>query len=164
MHDPDQKSRDYDFVKSPRVLVARSSYRRDVIDLMVSGVTQVLEAQDCSYDFIEVHGSLELPGAIAYAHNADPARYDAYVAVGCILKGETMHDEIIGYTAFQSIQALVCDHQLAIGNGILTVNTPEQAEERANPGKQNRGAEAAFAALDLLQVKQTFSNTKAQAA
>ena len=149
MKDEDVDKKDYVFDFAPKVLIARSSYRKAVIDDLYTGASKVLKGAKADHDTIEVHGALELPAVVAMAQG----KYDAFITLGCIIKGGTMHDEVIAYAAFDALQKLSVDKKLAIGNGILTVNTIEQAEERADPKRQNRGAEAARAALDMLNVK-----------
>lgn len=148
----------YVFSKKPKILIARSLYREEVIGMLAAGARAVLEDAGAEIEEAGVHGSLELPAAVALDSTRSPRLFDAYVVLGCIIKGETIHDEVIAYCAFEALQRLATEHRMAIGNGILTVNTLEQAMERADPKRQNRGAEAARAALDMLSLQQRFSS------
>ena len=92
------------------------------------------------------------------AMDFDPVRRRAegYIALGCVIKGGTMHDEIVAMESARGLQDLAIAHSLAIGNGILTCNDKEQAMERADPAKLNRGGEAANACLRMIELKQHF--------
>lgn len=140
-----------------KILIVESAYRKDIINNLVKGATAELEEAGASYDRVEVHGSLEIPGVIAYAEKFR-RDYDGYIAIGCILKGETIHDEVIAYAAYEALQKMAVEEHLAIGCGILTVNTLAQAEERADPQRQNRGAEAARAALQMIEIRRKFKD------
>ncbi|MGE4314376.1 MAG: 6,7-dimethyl-8-ribityllumazine synthase [Pseudobdellovibrionaceae bacterium] len=144
------------FQSKPRVLIVRSAYRAEIIDGLYTGALEALSECGAIVESVTVHGSLEIPGAIALHEKAGKA-YDAYIALGCILKGDTIHDEVIAYTAYQSLQDMIVGQGLCIGCGILTVNTVEQAEERASPERQNRGREAALAALHMLSLKRSLA-------
>ena len=105
--------------------------------------------------------ALEIPAAIMYAvkslnFDAIRRRYDGYVALGCVLKGSTRHDEIVGNESARCLYDLVLRHTLAAGNGILTCESREQAAERADPARQDRGGAAAEACLRLIELKHHF--------
>lgn len=142
-------------VKGAHFLIVKSAYRKAVIDRLVDGVIATLKEYGVTFETIDVHGSLEIPAAIALAEDSDED-FDGYIALGCILKGETIHDEVIAYTAYQALQDMSVNRNLAIGCGILTVNTEAQAIERADPAQQNRGREAALAALQMLGIRQKY--------
>ncbi len=139
-------------VSGLKFLLVKSAYREDVIDQLQEGVVEALNEYGVTYETVEVHGSLEIPAAISLAAKSDK-KYDGYVALGCVLKGETIHDEVIAYTVYSKLQDMVLNRDLPIGCGILTVNTPERAVERADPKQQNRGREAALAALQIAALK-----------
>ena len=101
-----------------------------------------------------VPGALEIPAAIALA--AESGRYDGFVALGVVIRGETYHFEIVAGESARGIMALTMDG-LAIGNGILTVENDAQALARANPGDKNKGGEAALAALTMITLKERFA-------
>lgn len=135
--------------------VVRSKYRPEIIGGLYEGAKAVLDQAGATHEIIEVTGSLEIPAAISMLEKSGKD-FAGYVALGCILKGDTIHDEVIAYTVFGDIDRMACKKHLAIGNGILTVNTVAQAEERADPKRQNRGGEAARAALAMAELKQRW--------
>jgi len=135
--------------------VVRSKYRPEIIGGLYEGAKAALDQAGVTHEIIEVTGSLEIPAAISMLEKSGKD-FDGYVTLGCILKGDTIHDEVIAYTVFGDIDRMACKKQLAIGNGILTVNTVAQAEERADPKRQNRGGEAAKAALAMAELKRRW--------
>jgi 6,7-dimethyl-8-ribityllumazine synthase len=135
--------------------------------MMWAGAVSVLDAAGATVERVTVPGALEIPAAIVYAlksldFDAMRRRFDGYVALGCVLKGETLHDQIVGTESARGLQELAMRYTLAIGNGILTCNTREQALERADPARMNRGAEAAEACLAMIELKGHFRLTNAK--
>ena len=118
------------------------------------GVTEALKAAGATYDVITVPGALEVPAAIAFADAS--GEYDGYVALGCVIRGETYHFEVVAGESARAIMALTLDG-LAIGNGILTVENEAQAIARADKTQKNKGGEAAAAALAMVALKQRFA-------
>ena len=142
-------------------MVVEARYYDEVSDLLLQGAKAVLDKAGASYDVHTVPGSLEIPPAILYAvkslnFDAIRRRYDGYVALGCVLKGSTRHDEIVGNESARGLYSLALQHTLAVGNGILTCDTYEQALERADPEKLDRGGAAAEACLRLIELKHHF--------
>ena len=135
------------------VLIAEARFYEDLNDMLLEGVRAALDEAGHSHETVTVPGALELPAAVAMAANS--ARYDAYVAVGVVIRGETYHFEIVAGESARGLLALTMDG-LAIGNGILTVENRDQAEVRANPKKKDKGGEAAKAALALLDLSKKF--------
>ena len=113
-----------------------------------------IEAAGHSHETITVPGALEVPGAVALA--SESGRYDAYVALGVVIRGETYHFEIVAGESARGLMALSMDG-LAIGNGILTVENELQALARARPSEKDKGGEAAKAALAMLALKERFA-------
>lgn len=145
----------------PHVLIVESRYYLDVATHLLKGATDMLTANEISYEIITVPGALEVPSAIQYAVKCldfEPGRkrYDAYVALGCVLKGETRHHEIVGDLSARGLQELCLRYTLALGNGLLTCDTEAQALERADPAKGNKGGWAAMTALQMLDLKNKF--------
>ena len=138
------------------IAIIKSNYRPDIVDLLLQGSASILEQNGAVFEIIEVSGSLEIPQAMNYLLSSTKSEYQGYVALGCILKGETIHDEVIAYTVFKAIDELSRKFKMPVGNGILTTNTLEQAKERASPEGQNRGGEAAKAALKMLEIKSLY--------
>lgn len=122
-------------------------------DMLVAAARAELEAEGHRVEVSTVPGALEIPGAIALA--AESGRYDGFVAIGVVIRGETYHFEIVAGESARGIMALTMDG-LAIGNGILTVENEDQALVRADPSQKNKGGEAARAALALLILRKRF--------
>ncbi len=136
------------------VLIAEARFYAHLNDMLLAAARGAIEAAGHSHETITVPGALELPGAIALA--AESGRYDAYVALGVVIRGETYHFEIVAGESARGLMALTMDG-LAVGNGILTVENEAQAIVRADPSQGNKGAGAAEAALALLQLRGKFA-------
>lgn len=157
-------ARQFSFETKPHILVVEARFYEDIGDLLFTGAQQVLDANGASYDRLAVPGAFEIPAAITCAVKAldyDPVRrrYDGYIALGCVIKGDTRHDEIVGNESARGLQDLAMRYVLAIGNGILTVNDREQALVRAKPEDHDRGGAAAEACLRMIEIKQQFHLT-----
>ena len=135
------------------VLIAEARFYAHLNDMLLEGTRGAIEAAGHSHETITVPGALELPGAIALA--AETGKYDAYVALGVVIRGETYHFEIVAGESARGLMALTMDG-LAVGNGVLTVENEAQAIVRANPKHANKGGGAAEAALALLELKGKF--------
>ncbi len=133
------------------VLIAEARFYDDIADHQLAGVKAALERAGATYDIVTVPGALEIPAVIKAASQS--GKYDAYVALGCVIRGETYHFEIVSNESARGIMDLTVHHDLAIGNGILTCETYQQAIVRADPAQKNKGAEAAAAALAVLHFK-----------
>jgi 6,7-dimethyl-8-ribityllumazine synthase len=154
----------FQFEVKPHVLIVEARFYDDIGALQMQGVKAVLERAGVTFETLTVPGALEIPAAIVYAiksldFDATRRRYDGYIALGCVLKGGTQHDEIVGMESARALQEIVMRYALAVGNGILTCNTREQALERADPAKMDRAGAAAEAALRMIEIKQTFRLT-----
>ena len=136
------------------ILIAEARFYAHLNDMLLEGARGAIEAAGHSHETVTVPGALELPGAIALA--AESGQYDAYVALGVVIRGETYHFEIVAGESARGLMALTMDG-LAVGNGILTVENEAQAIVRANPRHANKGGGAAEAALALLELKSRFS-------
>ena len=139
-----------------RVLIAEARFYAYLNDMLLAGARGAIEAAGHSHETVTVPGALELPAAIALA--ADSGRFDAYVALGVVIRGETFHFEIVAGESARGIMALTLDG-LAVGNGILTVEDEAQALVRADPKQGDKGGDAARAALALLELRSRFSQT-----
>ena len=135
------------------VLIAEARFYAHLNDLLLAGARGAIEAAGHSHETVTVPGALELPGAIALA--ADSGRFDAYVALGVVIRGETYHFEIVAGESARGLMALTMDG-LAVGNGILTVENEAQAMVRADPQQSDKGGGAAQAALAMLELKTRF--------
>ena len=136
------------------VLIAEARFYAHLNDLLLAGARAAIKAAGYSHETITLPGSLELPGAIAIADES--RRFDAFVALGVVIRGETYHFEIVAGESARGIMALTMDG-IAVGNGILTVENEAQALARADPAHMNKGGEAAKAALALLDLKTRFA-------
>ncbi|WP_293876006.1 MULTISPECIES: 6,7-dimethyl-8-ribityllumazine synthase [unclassified Sphingomonas] len=133
------------------VLIVEARFYDHLNDMLVAGARAAIEAAGHSHDTVTVPGALEVPGAIALA--ADSDRYDAFVALGVVIRGETYHFEIVSNESARGIMALTLDG-LAIGNGILTTENEAQAIVRADPAQLDKGGGAAQAALAMLALRE----------
>ncbi len=140
------------------ILIVEARYYPDISDELLSGATAALGAAGATFDRIEVPGVFEIPAAIRMAVGAmDSAaaapKYDGYLALGCVIRGETTHYDIVANESSRALQALVCEFGLALGFGVLTVENDAQAWARARVAEMNKGAEAARACLAMIGVK-----------
>jgi len=136
--------------RPPRVLVVRAPYYTAIVDGLRDGALRIVGEAGGTADVLDVAGALELAAAIQFAVKGD-RNYDAFVALGCVVKGETDHYEHVCREAMQSLTRVALDHALCVGNGLLTVATEAQAIERSGADGHNKGAEAAAAALIQLR-------------
>ena len=136
-----------------RVLIVEGRFYDQLNDLLLSGARGALEAAGHEHETVTVPGALEIPAAVAMA--AENGRYDAFVALGVVIRGETYHFEIVAGGSARALMALTLDG-MAIGNGILTVENEAQALVRADPAQKDKGGEAAKAALALLELRGRF--------
>jgi 6,7-dimethyl-8-ribityllumazine synthase len=136
-----------------RILIVEARFYEHLNDLLLAGARAAIEAAGHGHEIVTVPGALEVPAAIALA--AETGRYDAYVALGVVIRGETYHFEIVANESARGIMALTLDG-LAIGNGILTVEEEAQALARARPDDKDKGGEAAKAALAMLALRERF--------
>jgi 6,7-dimethyl-8-ribityllumazine synthase len=137
-----------------KFLIVEARFYDHLNDLLIKGAKAALKAAGHQAEVITVPGALEIPAAIALADQSGD--YDGYVAIGVVIRGETYHFEIVAGESARGIMALTIDG-LAIGNGILTVETEEQALVRADPAQKDKGGEAAKAALTLLTLRDRFA-------
>jgi len=133
-----------------RILIVEARFYEHIADLLLAGAQGAVEAAGHSYETVTVPGALEIPGAIALA--AESGRYDGFVALGAVIRGETFHFEVVASESARGIMALTLDG-LAIGNGILTVEDEAQALVRADYAQKDKGGEAAKAALALVDLR-----------
>jgi 6,7-dimethyl-8-ribityllumazine synthase len=142
------------FDKPVKLLIVVAPYYKDIADNLVAGARAVGAACGATVDLIEVPGALEVPSAIALAERL--AEYDGYVALGCVIRGETTHYDTVCNDSSRAISLLGLQGA-CIGNGILTVENRAQAEVRADPAGQNKGGGAAAAALHLVALSRTWA-------
>jgi len=133
-----------------RMLIVEARFYDDIADALLAGARAVFDEAGCAYDTITVPGSLEIPAAMAMAFDA--GRYDGAVALGCVIRGDTYHFEVVANESGRGLMDLAVRERIAIGNGILTVNTEAQARARSSK-ISNKGADAARAALVMAKLK-----------
>ena len=137
-----------------RILIVEARFYAHLNDPLLDGALAIIKEAGHLHEVVTVPGALEIPGAIALA--AETGRYDAFVALGVVIRGETFHFEIVAGESARGLMALTLDG-LAVGNGILTVENEAQALARARPDDKDKGGEAARAALAMLDLKQRFA-------
>jgi 6,7-dimethyl-8-ribityllumazine synthase len=136
------------------VLIVEARFYPHLNDMLLAGARGAIEGAGHSHETVSVPGALEIPAAIALA--SESGRFDAFVALGIVIRGETYHFEIVAGESARGIMALTLDG-LAVGNGILTVENEAQAIARADPAQSDKGGGAAQAALALLDLRATLA-------
>lgn len=146
---------------SLRILVVESRFYDAISDALLEGATDALKAFGAEFDVITVPGAFELPGAIAFAEEAghSPAgvRYDGYVALGCVIRGETTHYDYVCGESARGLMNLTVEKRLAIGYGVLTVEDEDQAWARARISEGDKGGFAARTCLDMVTLKRRLT-------
>ncbi|MEM5517546.1 6,7-dimethyl-8-ribityllumazine synthase [Henriciella sp. AS95] len=137
-----------------RILIATSRYYDHITRELEAGVAETLEGEDVTAETIEVPGAFEVPGIIAMA--ADSGRYDGYIALGCVIRGETSHYDYVCGESARGLMDLAVERRLAIGYGILTVENEQQAIVRADRKQKNKGRDAAVACLEMIKLRKKF--------
>jgi 6,7-dimethyl-8-ribityllumazine synthase len=148
-------------MRAPHVLLIEAPYYSHIAALLRQGAERALAASGATFETIEVPGAFEIPGAIGMASKAT-GKFDGFVALGCVIRGETSHYDHICESTADALQRLAIDHGLPIGYGILTCENEAQALVRATPGGNGRdkGGEAVNACLALIAVKRRFEDER----
>jgi len=145
---------------APRILIVEARFYQDIADELVAGAYEVLGKSGASVDRIAVPGAFEIPAAIAMAEQGGDVGggpfYHGYVALGCVIRGETSHYDYVCGESARGLQLLAIERTLAIGYGILTTETREQAWKRASRADGDKGADAARACLAMLGLRRRF--------
>ena len=142
--------------ESPRILIVEARFYEEIADELARGTIAALEAAGANYDRISVPGAFEIPAVIALAARSPEGGYDGYIALGCVIRGETSHYDYVCGESARGLQDLATRNGLAIGYGILTCETGEQAWERAKVDRKNKGADAAEACLAMVALRRRF--------
>jgi 6,7-dimethyl-8-ribityllumazine synthase len=140
-----------------RILVVEARFYDDIADALLAGASRTLEEAGADWERITVPGSLEIPATIAMALDAAERRarpYDGAVALGCVIRGDTLHFDIVAIQSARALIDLSVARRLPLGNGILTVDNEAQAWARARVEEGNKGGEAARAALTMVRIRQ----------
>jgi 6,7-dimethyl-8-ribityllumazine synthase len=146
-----------EFDQKPKLLIVISPYYKDIADNLLSGAQAEIEAAGATHETVQVPGALEISTAIGIAERLGD--FDGYVALGCVIRGETTHYETVCNDSSRALQMLGLQG-LCIGNGILTVETQKQAEVRADTKDQNKGGGAAAAALHLIALSRKWGGAR----
>lgn len=142
-------------MRSPHILIVESRFYEDISDMLVEGTTAALETRGATWERLDVPGTFEVPAVI----NMTLDRYDGFVALGCVIRGETTHYDYVCGESARGLQELALHKHAAIGYGILTVENRDQAVARADPKRRNKGGEAAGACLRMIELKRRFTMT-----
>ncbi|MFM2044295.1 MAG: 6,7-dimethyl-8-ribityllumazine synthase [Pseudomonadota bacterium] len=143
------------------IMIVEARFYQDIADELAKGAIAELEAAGATYERFAVPGAYEIPAAIQFAVKSldffsGRRRFDGYVALGCVIRGETTHYDYVCSESARGLQDLALRHTLAIGNGIITVENDEQAWARAYVHRKNKGGGAARACLDMIELKRQF--------
>lgn len=147
-------------VSGARALIVEARFYDDIQDALLDGALDELKTAGMTHDLLTVPGALEIPAAIAIALDAAQAAgkpYDAAIALGCVVRGDTFHFEIVCVESSRALMDLSVNHRLPLGNGIITVNTDAQAWARARKSELNKGGDAARAAIAMLRIKRRLA-------
>ena len=147
--------------EAPHVLIVEGRFYDDIMDALLDGAVAELDKVGATYERLTVPGAFEVPNAIRMAVRsldffAARKRFDGYIALGCVIRGETTHYDYICAESARKLQDIACEYSLAVGYGILTCETVEQAWERAKPDRKDKGGDAARACLAMIDVKRHF--------
>src|ERR1700742_1186306 len=149
-------------ISGARALIVEARFYDDIQDALMDGAVAELKTAGLTHDVITVPGALEIPAAVAIALDAAEAHrkpYDAVIALGCVIRGEAIHFEIVSMESSRGLMDLAVSRKIPLGNGIITVNTDAQAWARARAGELNKGGDAARAALAMLRIKRRLART-----
>jgi 6,7-dimethyl-8-ribityllumazine synthase len=135
-----------------KVLILEARFHEEITDMLVQGCVAMLEKSGARYERLSVPGAFEIPGAIKFAINM----YDGFVALGCVIRGETSHYDYVCGESARGLMTLSIEHNVAIGYGVLTVDDRAQAIHRADPKQLDKGGDAAYACLRMIELKGRF--------
>ena len=139
-----------------RILIIEARFYDDVHDMMLAGAKAEFDKNNIEYDIITTKGALEIPAIVKMAHQSSKYKYDGYLCLGCVIRGETTHYDYVCQESCRGIMDLSLDYNLAIANGILTVENKEQAIARADINQKNKGGFCAKVVLDMIELKEKF--------
>jgi 6,7-dimethyl-8-ribityllumazine synthase len=153
----------FDLAAGAHVLIIEGRFYEAISDELVNGAVAALEATGATYDRVSVPGALEIPQVLAQAaaaglipRSAPTGQWDGAIALGCVIRGETAHFDIVCRNANHWLMEVAMREAIPVGNGILTVDTEEQALARARGGSQGKGGDAARACLKLIELARTY--------
>lgn len=137
-----------------KILIVQADFYKNISELLLAGATKKIIDLGYEYEVITLPGALEIPTAIAFAEESK--KYAGYVALGCVIRGETSHYDIVATESARGLNKLAMKKKIAIGNGILTVENEAQAIVRADPTQKNKGGFAANACVEMIKIKEKF--------
>ncbi|MEE9314843.1 MAG: 6,7-dimethyl-8-ribityllumazine synthase [Rhizobiaceae bacterium] len=143
----------------PHILIIDAPYYTHISKALMEGAEDVLTREGATWDYISVPGVLEIPAAISMALEGmerGKTNYDGFITLGCVIRGETTHYEVVAFESARAIMDLTIAECLALGNGIQTVENEAQALARANKNELNKGGHAASAVLDMIKLREKF--------
>src|ERR1700732_1384750 len=149
-------------ISGARALIVEARFYDDIQDALLEGAVAELKAAGVTHDVMPVPGALEIPAAIAIAVEAaenSGKSYDAAIALGCVIRGDTIHFEIVSMESSRALMDLAVARKIPLGNGIITVNNEAQAWARARASELNKGGDAARAAIAMLRTKHRLMRT-----
>jgi 6,7-dimethyl-8-ribityllumazine synthase len=147
-------------ISGARALIVEARFYDDIQDALLEGVVAELKAAGLTHEVITVPGALEIPAAVAIALDAAEGNgkpYDAVIALGCVIRGDTIHFEIVSMESSRALMDIAVARKVPLGNGIITVNNEAQAWARAHASELNKGGDAARAALAMLRIKRRLA-------
>lgn len=142
--------------QGPHFLVVDAPYYTEISASLMEGVRSELEKADATFEYVSVPGVLEIPAAVSIAVHSSKS-FDGYIVIGCVIRGETTHYDIVANESARALMDLSVQHNLALGNGIQTVENEAQAWARAKVSEKNKGGGAAIAALEMVALKKSMS-------
>lgn len=140
--------------KNKKILIVQSVFYAHISKLLLEGAIAEIKKNGFDYEVVDVPGAFETPAAIAFAHESK--KYDGYVALGCVIRGETTHYDYVCGESARGLNKLAMKNKLAIGYGILTVENEAQAIVRADPKQKDKGGFAAMACASMMKLKEKF--------
>ncbi len=140
-----------------KVLIIEARFYDDIQDMLLDSAKAVFDARGVQYDVITLKGALEIPVTVQMAHKSPNYEYDGYVCLGCVIRGETTHYDYVCEHSCRGIMDVSLKHNLAIANGILTVENKAQAFARADANQKNKGGFCAEVVLNMIALRQKFS-------
>ena len=146
-------------IDKKKILLVCSPYYKDIANNLVKGASDFLESKSVDYKIVNVPGALEVAPAIKFILDKSLKKpiFDGFVALGCVIRGETYHFEIVANESARALTDLSINYSIPIGNGILTVSNKDQAITRSDPKQLNKGADAASACLSLINIKNSIN-------
>lgn len=145
--------------KPPHLLIIEARFYEDISEELLRGATGAIESAGATHERITVPGALEIPAALSIALDAmerGVIQFDGVVCLGCVIRGETKHFDLVAEQSARALMDIATDESLALGNGILTVENEQQAWARARVGESNKGGDAAEAALMMVALRKRF--------